>query len=216
MGVYWTMESVRLGSKPRPPLLPAEVSVALRTLHRGEAMGLLEASDPDLEAGLVRLMEALQRERIASNIVTKLDHGWLTGSSERDRVGNYLEAIFEALGENPVPRLEANALLKHFSDEQLAELLRISSSSVQRYARGERTVPEPVADRLHWLALVVGHLSGTYNSFGVRRWFERPRTALGGNSPKGTLLADPVWTSESVGAREVAELARALIGMPAT
>lgn len=107
-------------------------------------------------------------------------------------------------------------LLECFGDEQLAELLQISPSSIQRFARGGRTIPEPVEDRLHWLALVVGHLSRTYNSLGVRRWFERPRTALGGKSPKETLLTDTAWTSDSDGAREVGELARALIGMPVT
>jgi hypothetical protein len=37
-----------------------------------------------------------------------------------------------------------------------------------------------VAERLHWLAMVVADLAGSYNALGIRRWFERPRALLGG------------------------------------
>lgn len=108
------------------------------------------------------------------------------------------------------------ALVKTFGVEQLAELLKISPTSVQRYARGEREAPAAVVERLHWLALIVGYLRGTYNDLGVRRWFERPRTALGGKSPKEALLTDKAWTPGSEGARRLEAPAKATIGLPAT
>jgi len=41
--------------------------------------------------------------------------------------------------------------------------------------------------RLHWLALVVEALEGSYNPIGIRRWFARPATAkhLGGTDAGG-------------------------------
>jgi len=179
-------------------------------------MGFVPQREPDIEKGLEILLESLRQEDIGSTAITALNHAWASPPGERQGVGAYLEAVYDALGENPAPRQEINALLKYFDNEDLAELLQISPSSVQRYARGERNPPEPVVDRLHWLALVVGYLTGTYNEFGVRRWFDRPRTALDGKGPKDTLLAEKAWTPESDGARQVEELAKALIGMPAT
>lgn len=179
-------------------------------------MGFVPQREPDIEKGLEILLESLRQEDIGSTAITALNRALESPPGERPGVGAYLEAVYDALGQNPAPRREINALLKYFDNEQLTELLQISPSSVQRYARGERNPPEPVVDRIHWLALVVGYLTGTYNEFGVRRWFERPRTALDGKGPKDALLADKAWTSESDGARQVEQLARALIGMPAT
>jgi hypothetical protein len=71
-----------------------------------------------------------------------------------------------------------------------------------------------VAARLHFLANVVGDLAGAYNEMGIRRWFERPRTLLGGRSP-AQLLTDG-WTPEDPRAKKVRDLARSLTGSPAT
>src|SRR5918992_1579520 len=68
-------------------------------------------------------------------------------------------------------------------DELLGRLLRVSVSSLRRYAGGERTTPDAVAWRLHAVARVVAALIGSYNGYGVRRWFERRRVTLDGAAP---------------------------------
>jgi len=64
----------------------------------------------------------------------------------------------------------------------LAEFVRVSQSSIHRYRAGQRVTPDQVAARLHFLALVTSDLAGSYSEIGVRRWFQRSRSALGGNA----------------------------------
>ena len=73
-----------------------------------------------------------------------------------------------------------------------------------------RTTPDKVADRLHLLALVVDGLAGSYNDYGIRRWFERPRVQLDGRAPGEVLHGS--WSSEDPGPRRVRELADRLAG----
>ena len=72
-------------------------------------------------------------------------------------------------------------------DDLLAALLGVSPISVRRYAKGERRCSDAVAARLHWLALLIDQLEGTYNAYGIRRWFQRPRAALDGQPPPGPI-----------------------------
>lgn len=99
-------------------------------------------------------------------------------------------------------------------DELLAELLRVPSSSLAGYARN--SAPRAVEERARHLAAVRQHLSGTYNAWGMRRWFERPRAQLEGRSPLQVLVGAGDWVPEGPAAESVAGLARALLGMPAT
>jgi hypothetical protein len=71
-----------------------------------------------------------------------------------------------------------------------------------------------VAARLHFLALVVGDLAGSYNEVGIRRWFERPRSLLGGEPPAKRLEGD--WDPDDEGPARVRALAAALLSSPAT
>jgi hypothetical protein len=40
------------------------------------------------------------------------------------------------------------------------------------------------------LALLIDQLEGTYNAYGIRRWFQRPRAALDGQAPQDRLKGD--------------------------
>ncbi|MGQ0669492.1 MAG: hypothetical protein ACT4PO_07455 [Actinomycetota bacterium] len=71
-----------------------------------------------------------------------------------------------------------------------------------------------MAARLHFLAKVVADLLGAYNEFGVLRWFDRPRAALGGRSPAEVLAGD--WDPDAEGPLGVRSLARSLAGASAT
>jgi hypothetical protein len=98
--------------------------------------------------------------------------------------------------------------------ELLARLLSISTSSLRRYKAAARTTPDDVAERLHFLSLIVGDLSGAYNEFGIRQWFERKRAQLDGHAPIDWLQAR--WKPTQIGPLRIQELARALIASPAT
>ena len=96
----------------------------------------------------------------------------------------------------------------------LSHLLGVSHLGVRRHTSGTRTTPDRVAARLHFLALVVEHLAGAYDEIGIRRWFDRPRTQLGGKSPAQALAGD--WSPEDEAAARVRELAGTLGFSPAT
>jgi hypothetical protein len=64
------------------------------------------------------------------------------------------------------------------------------------------------------VALIVGDLAGAYNEVGIRRWFGRKRSALGGKTPAALLAAD--WNPDDSGPQKVRELARSLVSLSAT
>ena len=113
-----------------------------------------------------------------------------------------------------MPEFEWSRLTEVLGLELLSRLLGISASSVRRYKAAARTTPDDVADRLHFLSLIVGDLSGAYNEIGIRQWFERSRAQLDGRTPLNWLKAP--WTPNQPGPRLVHDLARALTASPAT
>lgn len=119
-----------------------------------------------------------------------------------------------AIEESPVPSHEWRSLEQIFGVERLASLLGTSPASVRRYQAGSRETPDVIADRLHFLAMVVGDLAGAYNEIGIRRWFERSRALLEGRKPADLLRGE--WNPESPEALRVRELARSLGASAAT
>lgn len=125
-----------------------------------------------------------------------------------------LDQLNDDVEQTPSPQTEWPAVTHVLGVDVVGALVGVSGSSARRYASGERTTPDDVADRLHFLALTIADLLGAYNSYGVRRWFARPRSALGGISPTRLLVGS--WTSSDPGARQVAALASTLVVMGAT
>ena len=125
-----------------------------------------------------------------------------------------LRTLREALEDSPAPAQEWAALVPLFGVEDLARLVTVSPASLRRYASRSRPTPDTVAARLHFLARVVAELKGAYNEIGVRRWFQRKRTALRGKSPAQILNGD--WGPEDRGPGRVLDLARSLASSPAT
>jgi hypothetical protein len=121
-----------------------------------------------------------------------------------------VQRLAAALEDSAAPAAEWPAMRAVFGDEMLGALVEVSPASLRRYAGGERATPQEVADRLHWLALVVADLAGAYNEFGMRRWFERPRTQLGGKSPRQ--LLGRRWHVDGEAAQRVRALASVLRG----
>jgi hypothetical protein len=169
-------------------------------------MGLLpEAVDGStrLDAALLdRLAETLRSAGVATLQADRLE------SARGKALTQALRDALAAIEASPHPQGEWGPARELLGDELLAILVGgISASSLQRYASGVRETPDDVAWRLHLLARILSSLRGSYNTYGIRRWFERPRTQLGGSTP-GRRLLDAKNETE---AQDVLELADALL-----
>jgi uncharacterized protein (DUF2384 family) len=125
-----------------------------------------------------------------------------------------LRELQRALEGSPLPAFEWPAMIELFGVERLAELVGVSVASLRRYAADQRPTPDVVAARLHLIARVVAELRGAYSEVGVRRWFERTRSLLGGRSPDSLLSGE--WDPDGVDAERVLALARSLTASPTT
>jgi hypothetical protein len=173
-------------------------------------MGLVPAGESTGDGDtLGRVLTYVQRAGIGRALIR--DGGF---GDDPARASELLDRLEEALVESPVPETEWPALERVFGTESLAGLVGVSPSSLRRYASGIRPTPDDVAARLHFLALVVGDLAGSYNEIGIRRWFERPRTRLDGLAPSAFLTGD--WDPRGAGPLRVRALAAALLDAPAT
>lgn len=205
---------IQIESASAPFTSPRVAFQAITALSRAEAMGLLPA-DERIEAldwvSLRRVVGHIHHAGIARAI--QLGSGE-RGTGSGAGIERALEQINTALEESPTPEFEWNRLGQVLGIEILSRLLGVSGSSVRRYRTAARTTPDTVADRLHFLSLIVGDLSGAYNEIGIRQWFIRKRAQLGGRAPL-ELLKGP-WKPDQTAARQVQDLARALRASPAT
>jgi hypothetical protein len=207
------VRDVHVGSVLEPLDDPNLVIPALEAVALAHAMGLIPEGESLERLDLARLRSiaaAAGRAGIGAAAAARLQ----TGALDREGLRDALASLVEALEASPLPRREWTSLSEVLGPEQLAALLGISGSSVRRYASGARPTPDEVAARLHFLAMVVADLLGTYNVLGVRRWFHRPRSALGGRSPS-EVLSGP-WDPDDEGPQAVRALARSLLGSSAT
>ena len=214
MDTIQTMSNIQIQSVQNPFDVPEVARLAVTTLTRAEAMGLL-AQDDTIDcldsAALRRVVKGIAQAGIAQGFLAELSG---SHSPDPQQLSNVLKQINEALDASPVPSYEWPGLNRILGIDLLARLIGISTSSARRYLSGTRSTPDEVAARLHFLALVVGDLAGAYNDIGIRRWFERSRTLLGHRSP-AQLLAQQ-WRPEDSGPQQVRQLAHALVASPLT
>jgi hypothetical protein len=192
----------------------------LTLLTRASAMGVLAgATVTQIDAQAVqRVLTALHKQGLIGAapvaLAPLLKKGpALLDAATAERMADSVEQLVAVLDESPAPASEWAPMRAVFGDDVLGELLGIAPASLRRYAAAERATPQATAERLHWLAMVVSDLAGSYNDFGMRRWFERPRTQLGGKSPRALLGAR--WTADDKAAQQVRKLAATLSGAPA-
>jgi hypothetical protein len=179
--------------------------------RRAHAMGLLERDVARTDATPLRhLADRVRLAGIASSAADTLRNVESPSPSE---VAGLLRTMIAALEASPVPRHEWGGMVRLFGDD-LAPILKVSLSSLKRYQAAERETPDAVAARLHWLALTVGDLAGSYNDIGIRRWFHRKRERLGGRAPLALLRGD--WDPDDEGPAQVRLLARELVSLGAT
>ncbi len=197
------------------PPSPQLQALAARAAVRADAMGLLPdrtelsgAHPLDAAYTLTRVLDVARNAGIGRALAMPRD------PTDEERWEGFVLDLLDALEESPLPRTEWVGLERVLGADLLADLIGISSSSLRRYAAGTRDTPDDVAARLHFLALVVGDLSGSYNDFGVRRWFSRRRSQLGGQAPADLLQG--AWDPQEEGPEQVRRLAATLLGAPAT
>jgi hypothetical protein len=199
-----------------PPLdTPGVGTLAARLLNFAATMDLVPSLPPAVTLDYQLLLDG------AKKVVTATGAGGTTlvrlleqGAQEPSRLRDLLADLYQELESSPAPQVEWGPVQALLGQALLADLLRVSTSSIDRYEANERPTPDLVADRLHFLALTVSDLAGAYNAFGIRRWFDRPRKALNGESPRNRLASE--WTSDSEGANQVKNLASSLTSSPAT
>ncbi len=187
-------------------------ALAVEAWRRAEAMGLVEPGATRLEsADVARLVSRIRDAGIARGPALRFDNVEAPSVEESESL---LRLVIAALEASPVAALEWPSVSRVLELEALAALLNISVTSLRRYLSGERETPDDVAARLHHVALIVGDLAGAYNDVGIRRWFERKRSALGGRTPAALLTGD--WSPEDPGPMKVRDLASSLVALSAT
>ncbi len=206
------MMNLHIQSVHHPYDEPRLASAAIAALSRADAMGLLSEPIHRLDDSAMHGLEkGMAKAGIGQAFFAEIHS---LPRSDRPGLAALLEKISEALDESPAPAHEWRVLLNVLGLDLLARLLGISESSARRYISGTRSTPDKVADRLHCLAFVVGDLAGAYNGIGVRRWFERRRDRLDGETPAQALGEQ--WSPDDDGPGRVQQLARALRSSPVT
>ena len=207
------MSMVQIRSVSAPLDRPVLTGPAVNLVRRADAVGLLPDREPvqNLDMALVR---RIAEEASAAGVGRNAAVGILGEPGTNERLASLITRLDEAMAASPLPDRELRELTTIFDLDALARLVGSSAVSLRRYLAGTRRAPDAVAERLHWLALVVGDLHGAYNDIGVRRWFDRPRSALGGRPPAGVLRGD--WDPADPDVERVRELAAALAGVGAS
>ena len=206
------MADIQIASVDAPLNRQALLSAAFGLVMRASAVGLL-ADRERIEHLDVELLREIARAAAAQGIGMDAALALLQRDLPPARLATLIARLDDALSQSPMPDRELRELRRTFELDQLADLLGTSPVSLRRYLGGTRTVPDGVAARAHWLALVVADLAGSYNLIGVRRWFDRPRAQLGGRSPRQAL--GDSWTPDQPSAADVRDLAAALVGAAA-
>lgn len=206
------MSQAQIKSKSDPIEVRSVRGLAIAVWRLAEGMGLVEANASSLDsADITRLLKRVREAGIARGAALHFDNVEPPSAAEAESL---LKLVIAALESSPAPKFEWPAVSRVMDVEHLAPLLNVSASSLKRYASGERDTPDDVAARLHHVALIVGDLAGAYNEVGVRRWFERKRTALNGRAPAALLAGD--WNPDDSSPKKVRELARSLVALGAS
>lgn len=203
---------LRITSVSAPLDRPALLQAAMGLVRRALGLGLLADREP-IERLDLALIQSIAREASSAGVgqdaAVALINRRPGGTSER--LETLIVRLDGALADSPMPVRELHELLRVYDYDGLASLVGTSVPSLRRYAGASRTVPDAIADRIHFVALVTSDLAGSYNEFGLRRWWERPRVSLGGLSPRAALGSG--WTSDGPEAAAVAALAASLVGI---
>jgi hypothetical protein len=124
---------------------------------------------------------------------------------DADTFSRWINGVRDDVVQSPVPEWELPKLDALFGTDRLADLIGVGHSSLRRYLSATRAVPDDVAVRGHLVTEIVSALAGSFNERGIRRWFERPRSQLGGKTPAETLI--DAWDRDGMEVADVVALA---------
>jgi hypothetical protein len=209
------MTKIHLRSVAEPLDRPEVAWEAVRFLSAAEQLGLLPEGLDSIETLDLSTVRAILKEAAAAG-VGRQAFAEAEGRDERDD-DSWVDVLVhanEALADSPVPERTWPVLADLLGIDLMAKLVGIAPASVRRYLTGDRATPDAVAARLHWVALIAGDLAGSYNEFGIRRWFLRPRSQLDGKAPADALAGD--WSPDDPGPIAVRALATRLLDSAAT
>jgi len=203
------MKDIRLESVSTPFAESGSGAAAARVIAFAATTGLLE--NVNVRALDMPTWTAVLK-RLRQLGIGKIQGGVAIGTREMDgnELSRAIDVIYNAIEASPMPTSEWTSMRELLKDELLERLLGVSRQSIERYASGERQTPQPVANRLHVIALIASDLAGSYNEFGIRRWFDRPRAQLSGKSPSAIFKGD--WHPDAEMPRKVRELAAVISG----
>jgi len=205
----WSVTMLRITSVDPVLDRPGLRSTAANLVRRALGLGML--SDRREIARLdLRLLGDIAREASAAGIGQQAALGLMDLGEPVPDLEDRVRQLDEAIVASPVPDRELRQLLRVYDDENLAGMLGVSRASLRRYASGSRSVPDDIAARIHFVALVTSDLAGSYNRYGLRRWWERPRAALDDRSPRAALGSR--WDPDTPIAVAIGGLARQLVG----
>lgn len=191
---------------------PKSAMAACQLLYRAEYLGLLDAElvvGSLTETRVRSLVGILASRGVASAAALRLTAPAAFSVSDEE-LASLLSQVREQVADSPLPDSEWKPMREALGDELLSKLLGVSATSLRRYADGDRTTPDPVAARLHTLAMITSDLAGGYNALGMRRWFLRPRPQLDGLAPAELMAGGFDPDSERV--ERVRDLAAWLVG----
>lgn len=213
-----SMELLQISSVEKPIDNPVILRALMPVINRVWAMGVPLPGKGRPFALTLRtlnvLLESARRCGIGRDIATYLEAAPKMVERDPEEAARLFSDLSRAIEASPVPSAEWAPMRELFGDEELEAILGASRPSIARYAKGERRTPDDIADRLHFLTMLVSDLAGAYNDFGIRRWLHRPRSALGGRTPRQSLGKS--WRSDSESAQAVRALAAALGEVGAT
>ena len=207
------MTHIRIESVERPFDDPSLAPAAALALSRADAMGLLSRDVTRLDAAAMRkVLDGMRSAGIGKATVARPCR---FSDAEPEEIADMLSRINETLRNSPAPTHESKALRKVLGIDLLAQLTGMEAGDARTYPGNRREMRgDPIVERLHFLALLVSELAGSYTDAGVRRWFDRPRKALAGETPAQTLGQE--WRPDDEGPIRVRELADSLSASPAT
>lgn len=130
---------------------------------------------------------------------------FISGTMPPEQATQWLEDALAAIEQSPLPEHEWAPVTELLGEELLEALLGVSASSMRSYRTGDLPTPVLIAQRLHFISLIVADLACNWNNFDIRHWFGRCRSALSGQSPTEILAGH--WTPEDHGALAVKSFA---------
>ncbi len=194
---------------------PEIIKSAYKALIKAESMGLVELvpSKTLSRDSVLKYLLKISKAGIGRQVALQLQ-ARVPEQSDPSYLTDLFDKLNDALEDSPVPESEWHSMEKVLGAEFLAKIIGIAEVSLKRYRAGQRSTPEKIGARLHFLALLTGDLAGAYNDMGIRRWFQRPRTQLDGSTPMSFLAGD--WDPADSGPVKIRDLARAATSFSVT